>query len=558
MSRNEMEDLGRTPSPPLPVGTRKALIIATWVYDHLPHLAAPEQDAQKMAEMLGDPDIGGFEVKRMDNPTASEVMREVNQIFNGREKSDVVLIYFSGHGIKDRIGRLFLAARDTDEAILLASGVPAPFIYDAADQSASRKLMLIFDTCYSGAATVRSAGLADFTVDIGAAQLLAAGRYTLVASRAGEYAFEDEMVGGAFTSALVDGVHTGKADFSNSGFITVEDAYRYAHIAVTRGQRRQTPRLESHGVEGSPLLFARNPMGIRAGADDLYQLVDTVRGPHPRAQVAALDKLTSLLDDPNPAIVAVARDTLHQLASTPSHPLSAAAKQVLGIGRPYQPPPELKPEPDRLDDLLEFSEEELAGLRFDVSGVPLGPRRILPLEDEPSNLVARYLFPTERYRGEWRRHYVDAPLAAAISGLTAGLAFRPPSLEPLRLPPEVWHVPTGSIAQWLLIVIAVLTARRALAWPTWRMALTNKRIMVVRGVFRRRVTGIPLSNLSDFSQPFLGRILNYGTLIFRIGDWRSHRVRRIPSVNEVYLRVIEEQYEPDAVEARLGREPEED
>jgi hypothetical protein len=31
---------------------------------------------------------------------------------------------------------------------------------------------------------------------------------------------------------------------------------------------------------------------------------------------------------------------------------------------------------------------------------------VLPLEDEPSTLVARYLFPTERYRGEWKRHWI--------------------------------------------------------------------------------------------------------------------------------------------------------
>src|SRR5688500_2239623 len=58
------------------------------------------------------------------------------------------------------------------------------------------------------------------------------------------------------------------------------------------------------------------------------------------------------------------------------------------------------------DDLPHFSEEELAGVRFDASGVPVSSRRVLPLEDEPSNLVAKYLFPTERYRGEWKRHWV--------------------------------------------------------------------------------------------------------------------------------------------------------
>ena len=59
-----------------------------------------------------------------------------------------------------------------------------------------------------------------------------------------------------------------------------------------------------------------------------------------------------------------------------------------------------------------FTAEELEGL--DRGG---GPRRFLPLEDEPTTLVARYLFPTERYRGEWKRHWIH--LAKPI-GIGAG------------------------------------------------------------------------------------------------------------------------------------------
>src|SRR3954469_9965355 len=47
-----------------------------------------------------------------------------------------------------------------------------------------------------------------------------------------------------------------------------------------------------------------------------------------------------------------------------------------------------------------LTEEELCGLR---SGAGTGsavysPRRVLPLEDEPSSVVQRYLFPTEKFR----------------------------------------------------------------------------------------------------------------------------------------------------------------
>lgn len=559
-----METSGPIPSPPLPGGTRKALVIATSVYDGgYSELAGSKLDGRLMAELLADPEICGFDVELLENPAHGEVRMAVNQIFNDREPGDVVLVYFSGHGEKDKIGRLYLMARDTRAAMLPSTGVLAPFILDVADQSATRKQIFILDTCYSGAATtVRSASLADFGLDIESEENFSRGRYLLTASRASQYSIEDRQDGGAFTKALIEGVRSGQADVFNRGLITVQEAYNYAYLTVTQQMgQRQTPMLDIKGAEGPPLVFARNPVGVRTDADDMRQLAETVRGPHPRAQLAAMDKLMSLMDDENLAVAAVARQALYRVAIAPDHPLASSAQQILGLAQPATlPQPATQSVPTEIsfsDDGLSFSDEELAGMRFDSQGIPLGPRRVLPLEDEPSNFVARYLYPTERYRGEWRRHWFDALLMAAISGLASGLAFQRPSLESLRLP-QMWHVPTPSIVQWLLIGFALLAGRRALSWPIWRMVLTNKRVMIMRGVLWRRVDQIPLQATVSSSQLFLGRILNYGTLAFRVGEWRSHRLRRMPSINELWLRIAEEQHEPAAVEARLGREPEEE
>src|SRR4051812_2727961 len=67
-----------------------------------------------------------------------------------------------------------------------------------------------------------------------------------------------------------------------------------------------------------------------------------------------------------------------------------------------------------------FTEEELSGL----GGPGTGPRRFLPLEDEPTTLVSRYLFPTERYRGEWKRHpiHLSTPLLIG-TGVTFLLGY---------------------------------------------------------------------------------------------------------------------------------------
>lgn len=226
-----------------------------------------------------------------------------------------------------------------------------------------------------------------------------------------------------------------------------------------------------------------------------------------------------------------------------------ASKSSTGGGNTSPIPP--------ADEFPQFSEEELAGLRFDASGVPLGPRRVLPLEDEPSNMVARYLFPTERYRGEWKRHWIHLtnPLLIGVVA-TFGLGYFSGFLakQPIQ---GLW---VFAVVLWAVIM----------GWIAWRLAdwyfdrfiLTNKRLMLVNGLITRRVAMMPLIKVTDmkYEQSPLGRMLNYGTFVLESAgqDQALSKVDHMPNPNELYLRIVEEMYEPAAVEARLGREPEEE
>jgi hypothetical protein len=68
---------------------------------------------------------------------------------------------------------------------------------------------------------------------------------------------------------------------------------------------------------------------------------------------------------------------------------------------------------------------------------------------------------------------------------------------------------------------------------------------------------MPLLRVTDmkYEQSPLGRMLNYGTFVLEsAGQEQALRtVKHLPNPNELYLRVVEEMYEPQAVEARLGR-----
>jgi membrane protein YdbS with pleckstrin-like domain len=201
----------------------------------------------------------------------------------------------------------------------------------------------------------------------------------------------------------------------------------------------------------------------------------------------------------------------------------------------------------------DISEEELAGLQVDASGLPLGPRRVVPLEDEPTPLVARYLFPTERYRGEWKRHWVHLATPVLI-GVAA--TFLLGYLSGYLAGQDVGALTTAAVLVWLVIIGWV--AWKIADWYFDRFILTNKRVMVVNGIITRRVAMMPLLRVTDmkYEQSPVGRALNYGTFVLESAG-QEQALREIvhqPNPNELYLRVVEEMYEPQAVEARLGKD----
>jgi hypothetical protein len=198
-----------------------------------------------------------------------------------------------------------------------------------------------------------------------------------------------------------------------------------------------------------------------------------------------------------------------------------------------------------------ITEEELGGLRGGTTPL-VTSRRVVPLEDEPSPLVQRYLFPTEKFRGEWKRHPIQ--LAKEI-GIAAGVTILVGLLAGYLARREVGDQITGFLVlAWLGVII--WAAWKIVDWWFDRFILTNKRVMVVSGVITRNVAMMPLQRVTDmkYVQSALGRVLNYGTFELESAgqDQALRSIPHLPSPNELYLRIVEEMYEPEAVEARLA------
>jgi len=206
------------------------------------------------------------------------------------------------------------------------------------------------------------------------------------------------------------------------------------------------------------------------------------------------------------------------------------------------------------DEVFEFDDIEFSALDTQVIDIPLD-QAVLPITDrEPSELVGRYLFPTEKFRGEWRRHWIQLArritlgvVATFVLGYVSGFFARQEMSSALTVLVLVWIAVMG----WVLWDVA--------EWYYDRFVLTNKRVMLIEGIIARKVAMMPLARVTDmkYTQSALGRVLGYGTFeLESAGQEQALRnVKNLPNPTDLYLQVVEEMYEPEASEARRRPTP---
>ncbi|NEP81016.1 MAG: caspase family protein, partial [Okeania sp. SIO3B3] len=92
-----------------------ALLIG--VSEYLPEfkkLPSTLKDVEAMKEVLGNSEMGGFdEIKVLKNSNRQQIEEAIYELFADRNKDDVLLFYFSGHGVLNREGNLLLATPQT-------------------------------------------------------------------------------------------------------------------------------------------------------------------------------------------------------------------------------------------------------------------------------------------------------------------------------------------------------------------------------------------------------------------------------------------------------------
>jgi uncharacterized caspase-like protein len=213
---------------------RRALIIGIDKYDDdFPNLQAPLQDAENLARVLKDPSIGAFDEVQIElNESFATLYSKVGAFLESPlNRQDLLLLYFSGHGIRDDYGKLYLAAKNTDRRRLKSTAIPSSYIRNLMEESFSRRQVLILDCCHSGAVAKGGIGDSVGTKEAFLDKDIGRGRTIFTATNELQLAWEaNKIIGGKvknslFTHYLVEGLETGKADLNNNGEITLDEWY---------------------------------------------------------------------------------------------------------------------------------------------------------------------------------------------------------------------------------------------------------------------------------------------------------------------------------------------
>jgi hypothetical protein len=328
------------------MGRRLALLIATYQYQDtgLRQLTAPAHDAEALAAVLRNPDIAGFEVTILINEPHHRVGEAIGDFYRDRRRDDLTLLYFTGHGLKDDDGRLYLAMSNTRRDSLLFTSLSAEHIDQAMESCPSRQKVLILDCCYSGAYPAGRLAKADTEVHA-LERFHGRGRTVLTASDATQYSFEGSQPHGnapqsVFTRYLVAGLRDGSADLDGDGDITLDELYSFVHDRVVEELPQQRPKRQDN-VEGRTVVARNINWSLPA------YLRHAISSPIATDRLGALDSLAHLHQIGNDTVRASVHQEIQRLAEDDSRRVSTTAAALLQSIHPRLPEPTPEPPPTK-------------------------------------------------------------------------------------------------------------------------------------------------------------------------------------------------------------------
>ena len=238
---------------------RKALVVGIDYYERINELFGCVNDAYAVKSVLDRHSDGtkNFDtiIEVATGPTSfierKELKNKVEDLF--RDKSDIALFYFSGHGYVESTGGYLI----TSECIDGDDGFSMNDLLEIANVSPARNKIIILDCCHSG--------IAGKTSPKEDKSILSEGLTILTASSETQYAIEKNN-SGVFTTLFIDAMNGSASNLV--GDITPGSIY--AHIDQSLGSWEQRPIFKTNVTTFTTLRKVQPPIALA----DLKQLTE--------------------------------------------------------------------------------------------------------------------------------------------------------------------------------------------------------------------------------------------------------------------------------------------
>ncbi len=236
-----------------------AVIIGVNDYDddRIQDLTCSVADAESVRAALTDPQSGalaGAHVQLLVDgadtpPTERNILRALKSLEETASEEDIVLVYFSGHGI-ERGGTPYLLPCDVDLSIVEDTAVPLQRLLRVREVSWCQVQVVILDACRTSL-DIEGKGYEPVSAEFQRLLTEAPGTAVLMSAEQGQTSHEDTELGrSVYTGFLVEAI-TGAGDAppvgNQDGVVTVYETAQYARARVRdwafQHQREQTPHL---------------------------------------------------------------------------------------------------------------------------------------------------------------------------------------------------------------------------------------------------------------------------------------------------------------------------
>lgn len=229
---------------------KAALLIGVSEYNSesgLKPLPSAAEDVQAMQRvLLQSSEFSTEDITVLTNPQKHDVEEAIYKLFSARQKEDLLLFYFSGHGIKDETGRLYFSlpttCKEQNGSLIKYTAIPTTDLHESMNDSRSTCQVVVLDCCFSAAFAKGLTIKDDGRIDI-PAQLGGKGRVIFTSSDSIGYSFcKDSLKLSVYTHFFVQGLEEGTADLDEDGLISADEMDIYVSEKVRQCVPEMNPQ----------------------------------------------------------------------------------------------------------------------------------------------------------------------------------------------------------------------------------------------------------------------------------------------------------------------------